>query len=69
MQDLCHLRNPFFGSFKGTLIEPLAKLLWELGLGGTLGDIDPLNKAPVERAITRAKKGPLYEVSLINPKP
>ena len=26
---------------------------------GTLGDIDPLNKVPFKRAISRAKKGPL----------
>ena len=26
---------------------------------GTLGDIDPLNKVPFKRAISRAQKGPL----------
>ena len=26
---------------------------------GTLGDIDPLNKVPFTRAVSRAKKGPL----------
>ena len=26
---------------------------------GTLGDIDPLNKVPFKRAISRGKKGPL----------
>ena len=26
---------------------------------GTLGDIDPLNKVPFERSISRAEKGPL----------
>ena len=28
-------------------------------IGGTLGDIDPLNKVPIKRAIPRVKKGPL----------
>ena len=31
---------------------------------GTLGEIDPLNKVPVKRAISRLKKGLLYGVSL-----
>ena len=26
---------------------------------GTLGDVDPLNKVPFKRAISRAQKGPL----------
>ena len=30
----------------------------DMGLGGTLGDIDPLNKVPFKRAISRVKKGP-----------
>ena len=32
---------------------------------GNLGDIDPLNKVPLKRAISGVKKGPLYGVSLI----
>ena len=32
---------------------------------GTLDDIDPLNKVPFQRAISRVKKGPLEGVSLI----
>ena len=28
-------------------------------IGGTLEDIDPLNKVPLKRAISRVKKGPL----------
>ena len=35
---------------------------------GTLGDIDPLNKVPFKRAISRAKKGPLQAVSPILPR-
>ena len=31
----------------------------ELGLGGTLGDIDPLNMVPFKRATSRVQKGPL----------
>ena len=31
----------------------LGFLAWELGLGGTLGDIDPLNKVPFKRARSR----------------
>ena len=30
-----------------------------LGLGGALGDIDPLNKVPFKRATSRVQKGPL----------
>ena len=30
-----------------------------VGIRGTLGDIDPLNKAPFQRARSRVKKGPL----------
>ena len=30
-----------------------------VGIRGTLGDIDPLNKVPFKRARSRAKKGPL----------
>ena len=33
---------------------------WELGLGGPLGDIDPLNKVPFKRATSRVKKGPPF---------
>ena len=33
----------------------------------TLGDIDPLNKVPFKRAISRVRKGPVYGVSLILP--
>ena len=38
------------------LFKPL-----ELGvrIRGTLGDIDPLNKVPFKRAISKVKKGPL----------
>ena len=43
-------------------------LNWELGLGGTLGEIDPLNKAPCKRATSRVKKGPHLRVSLILPR-
>ena len=35
---------------------------------GTLGDIDPLNKVPFQRAISRVKKDPLQGVSLILPR-
>ena len=31
----------------------------KLGLGGTLGDIDPLHEVPFKRARGRIKKGPL----------
>ena len=33
--------------------------IWELGLRGPFGDVDPLNKAPFERTISRIKKGAL----------
>ena len=36
-----------------------AVLRWDLGLGGDIWDIDPLNKVPFKRAISRVKKGPL----------
>ena len=32
---------------------------WRLGLGGNLGDIDPLKKVPFKRATGRVQKGPL----------
>ena len=35
---------------------------------GTLGDIDPLNKAPFKRATSRVKKGSLEGVSLVLPR-
>ena len=37
-------------------------------LRGTLGDIDPLNKVPFKRAISRVNRGPLFAVSLILPR-
>ena len=39
----------------------------ELGFGGplTVGDTEPLDKAPPKRAINKVKKGPLRGVSLI----
>ena len=35
-------------------MEGMGARIW-----GTLGDIDPLNKVPLKRAISRVKKGPL----------
>ena len=37
----------------------LARTRIGVGIRGTLGDIDPLNKVPFKRAISRAKKDPL----------
>ena len=39
-----------------------------VGIRGTLGDIDPLNKVPFQRATSRGRKGPLQRVSLILPR-
>ena len=33
--------------------------LWELGLGGTLGDIDPLSKAPLREPRVGLRRVPL----------
>ena len=41
---------------------------WGLRIRGTLGDIDPLNKAPFKRARRRVQKGPLQGVSLVLPR-
>ena len=37
-------------------------------ISGTLGDIDPLNKVPLKRAISRVKKGLLEGVYLMLPR-
>ena len=39
-----------------------------VGIRGTLGDIDPLNKVLFRRARSRVKKGPVSGVSLILPR-
>ena len=37
----------------------LSESMLGVGIRGTLGDIDPLNKVPFKRARSRVKKGPL----------
>ena len=45
--------------------KELQRRLQEIGLG-SLGDVDPLNKAPFKRATSKVKKGPLIR-GLPNP--
>ena len=47
----------FRGKYCFRKVQALAAYLG-VKIRGTLDDIDPLNKVPVKRAMTRVKKGP-----------
>ena len=53
-------------SLKESLLAPGSIL--GVGIRGSLGDINPLNKLPFQKANSRVKKGPLQGVSLILPR-